>query len=169
LIKYWIQRQNTIVIYGLLDNKDFLCKASVYISTCLFSVSLWLVCSFTLERVADLWIFRHNLNPKIKTMLSSSLPPVVCRDSCLIYVICVCLCRVVSNILCCVFALFSWSVLFGYISNIPTHTNCFTYGIVLPTCTSHYKGFRNATHFHMYLYMGKISFQAFPFSWFLWK
>ena len=40
-------------------------------------------------------------------------------------------------------------------------SNCRTYCIAVPTYSSHYKSSRNATHFHIYLYMGKISFQAF--------
>jgi len=46
---------------------------------------------------------------RIKTMFGSSLPPVVCWGgwvSCLIYVICVCLCIVVSNTCCVVFLSF---------------------------------------------------------------
>jgi hypothetical protein len=47
---------------------------------------------------------------RIKTMFSSSLPPVVCRRAhCLIYVICVCFRIVVSNTYCVVLSFcFSW-------------------------------------------------------------
>jgi hypothetical protein len=47
---------------------------------------------------------------RIKTMFGSSLPPVVCKEeSCLINVICVCLCIVVSNTYCVVFLIYFFS------------------------------------------------------------
>jgi hypothetical protein len=57
---------------------------------------------------------------RIKTMFGSSLPPVVCKEgSCLINVICVCLCTVVSNTYCvvflkCFFFVFSFCLLFFF-------------------------------------------------------